>query len=385
MEVVMMEYSISGFIPVILAAVAGTTINQLVFGSGSVFHPPQGGLRSLLELPVIALAGLVIATFAAVFIRMQAFSSELSLNKPVIVRFALAGLLAGSVAIFAPEIMGVGYDTIDSALAGHMGLWLLFGILTAKLVVTAVSLGVGIPGGVIGPLLYMGACIGGIVGIVANQLMPNEASEVGFYVILGMGAMMGAALNAPLAAMVAILELTYNPQIIFPSMLMTVVACLGTKWLFGCDGLFQTLLAVQGKKNNMAPNEQLLSRSGVRSLLDKHIRITENAITYGDAQQLLAHHPHWIVLREQKLLLNPSDLALYLSENPATPDTLLDLLTIPARRLDMIELDDRTNLYQALLSMNQAQVDAAYVPITSKPGLGIITRTRLDNYYKLQN
>ena len=64
---------------------------------------------------------------------------------------------------------------------------------------------------------------------------------------------------------------------------------------------------------------------------------------------------------------------------------LLNLMTIPARRLDMIKLDDRTNLYQALLSMNQAQVDAAYVAIARKPGFGIITRERLDNYYTLQN
>ncbi len=385
MEVVMMEYSTSGFIPVVLAAVAGTTINQMVFGSGSVFHPPAVELHSLLELPFIAMAGLVVATFAALFIRMQALSSELSLNQPVALRFAIAGLLAGSVSVFTPEIMGVGYDTIDSALAGQIGLWLLVGILTAKLVVTSVSLGVGIPGGVIGPLLYMGACIGGIVGILANHLMPHEASNTGFYVILGMGAMMGAVLNAPLAAMVAILELTYNPHVIFPSMLVTVAACLTTRWVFGCDGLFQTLLAIQGKKNSMTPNEQLLSRTGVRSLLDKHIRTTTNEITYGDAQQLLTHHPHWIVLKEPKLLLHPGDLALHLSENPTTPDTLLNLLTIPARRLDMIELDDRTNLYQALLTMNQAQVDAAYVIITSKPGLGIITRARLDNYYKLQD
>jgi H+/Cl- antiporter ClcA len=385
MEVVMMEYSTSGFIPVVLAAVAGTTINQLVFGSGSVFHPPEVALHSLLELPFIALAGLVVATFAALFIRMQATTSELTAKVPVVLKFGLAGLLAGSVSVFTPEIMGVGYDTIDSALAGQIGLWLLVGILTAKLVVTSVSLGVGLPGGVIGPLLFMGACIGGVVGIVANQLMPQEASDTGFYVILGMGAMMGATLNAPLAAMVAILELTYNPQVIFPSMLVTVAACLTTRWLFGCDGLFQTLLAVQGKKNNMTPNEHLLSRTGVRSLLDKHIRITAPDISYADAQHMLAQHPHWIVLREPKLLLHPGDLALYLSDNPATPDTLLNLLTIPARRLDMIELDGRTNLYQALLTMNQAQVDAAYVALSGRPGLGIITRTRLDNYYKLQD
>ncbi|RYZ89942.1 MAG: chloride channel protein, partial [Moraxellaceae bacterium] len=272
MEVVVMEYSIAGFIPVILAAVAGSTINQLVFGSSTVFHPPQAALQSLLELPFMVITGVIVAVFAALFINLQAICCKLSLNRPIALRFAIAGLLAGCVSIFAPEIMGVGYDTIDSALTGNMGFWFLIGILAAKLVVTGVSLGVGIPGGVIGPLLFMGACIGGAVGIIANQLMPGSASHIGFYALLGMGAMMGATLNAPLAAMMAIMELTYNPNIIFPGMLVIVSACLTTRWVFRCEGLFQTLLTAQGKKNSLAATEQLLSRTGIRVLLDKHIK-----------------------------------------------------------------------------------------------------------------
>ena len=385
MEVVVMEYSIAGFIPVILAAVAGTTINQLVFGSATVFHPPQAALQSLSELPFIALAGLIVAVFAALFIRLQAFCCKLSLNRPIALRFAIAGLLTGGVSIFAPQIMGVGYDTIDSALAGNMGFWLLIGILAAKLLVTGVSLGVGIPGGVIGPLLFMGACIGGAVGIIANHLMPGSASAIGFYVLLGMGAMMGAVLNAPLAAMMAILELTYNPNIIFPSMLVVVVACLTTRWVFGCEGLFQTVLAVQGKKSSFAAHEQLLSRTGARSLVDKHLATSAAQISAAHAEQLLANHPHWIVLMEYKLLLHPTDLANYIHDNKIAADTLLDLLAIPARRLDMIELDDHINLYQALFNMNHAQVDAAFIKSSHKPGLGVLTREHIDNYYKLQH
>lgn len=385
MEVVIMEYSITGFIPVILAAVAGTTINQLVFGSDTVFHPPQVKLESLLELPFMVIAGLIVAIFAALFIRLQAFCCKHSLKRPVALRFALAGLLAGTVSIFFPQIMGVGYDTIDSALAGNMGFWLLLGIVAAKLLVTGVSLGVGIPGGTIGPSLYIGACIGGMVGIIANILMPGAASAVGFYVLLGMGAMMGAVLNAPLAAMIAILELTYNPHIIFPSMLVIVASCLATRWAFGCDGLFQTLLAVQGKKGNFVLMEQLLSRTGARNLWDTHVKTSHAQVTHAQAENLLAHHPHWIVLQHHKLLVHPGDLANYLNDNKNPADTLLDLLAIPARRLDMIELDEQTNLYQALVNMNQARVDAAFIKRSHKPDPGILTRERIDNFYKLQH
>jgi len=385
MEVVVMEYSITGFIPVILAAVAGTTINQLVFGSDTVFHPPQAKLESLIELPLMVIAGLIVAVFAALFIRLQAFCCKHALNRPVIMRFAIAGLLAGCVSIFFPQIMGVGYDTIDSALAGNMGFWLLLGILAAKLLVTGVSLGVGIPGGTIGPSLYMGACIGGAVGIIANILMPGSASEVGFYVLLGMGAMMGAVLNAPLAAMIAILELTYSPYIIFPSMLVVVASCLTTRWAFRCDGLFQTLLDIQGKKSNFALMEQLLSRTGARNIWDTHVKSSPSSVTHAQAEDLLNEHPHWIVLVENELLMHPADLANYLNDNKSSADTLLDLLAIPARRLDMIELNEQTNLYQALASMNHAQVDAAFIKRSHNPDPGILTRERIDNFYKLQH
>lgn len=389
MEVVVMEYSITGFIPVILAAVAGTAITQLVFGSDTVFHPPQANLKSLLELPVMAIAGFIVAVFAAMFIRLQALCCKLSLNRPIFLRLCIAGFITGCGAMLAPQIMGVGYDTIDSALNGNIGFWLLITILVIKLIVTGASLGSGMPGGVIGPLLFMGACIGGAVGIVANDIMPDSASAIGFYVLLGMGAMMGAALNAPLASMMAILELTYNPHIIFPSMLVVIVACLTTRWAFRCDGLFQTILTVQGKKSSFGATEQLLSSTGARGLLDKHIQTSPSTISVAQAQHLLTHHPHWIVLKDDNLLLRPSDLAAHINtfsvEDKLTPDTLLDLLAIPARRLDMIELDDQINLYQALLNMNLAQVDAAFILSTHKPGLGILTRERIDNYYKLQH
>ncbi len=385
MEVVVMEYSIAGFIPVILAAVAGTIINQMVFGFSTVFHPPQVALSSLFELPFMAMAGFIVAIFAALFIRLQAVCSKLSIDRPIALRFAIAGLLAGSVSIFAPQIMGVGYDTIDNALAGNMGFWLLVGVLAAKLLVTGVSLGVGMPGGVIGPLLFMGACVGGAVGIVANLLMPGSASAIGFYVLLGMGAMMGAVLNAPLAAMVAILELTYNPNIIFPSMLVVVVACLTTRWAFKCEGLYQTLLPIHGKKSSLTAHEQLLSRTGARSLVDRKIKISPTQINTEQAHALLDQHPHWIVLREHKLLLHPTDLANYLNDNEISADTLLDLLAIPVRRLRMIELEDHTNLYQALLNMNLAQVDAAFINSSQTSSRGVITREHIDNFYKLQH
>jgi len=381
MEVVVMEYSIVGFIPVILAAVAGSTINQLAFGSDIIFHTPSSEMGSLLELPFIAATGVVVAFFAAAFIHVQNFCCRLSLNRPIFIRLAVAGLVTGCGATLYPQVMGVGYDTIDSILTGNIGFWLLLGILAVKLLVTGVSLGAGMPGGVIGPLLFMGACIGGATGILANHLMFGAASATGFYVILGMGAMMGAVLNAPLAAMMSILELTYNPHIIFPGMLVVVVACLITRWAFRCEGLFQTLLKTQGTKGSFLAHEQMLSRTGVRSIMEQNIQLSSKIIPRDIAMSILALRPKWLLLLDEKLLVNPTDLANHISSQIKSVDDPIDLLSIAATRLDVIELDADTTLYQAITSMNEAQVDAAYVPNSRR--LGIITREAINNYYKI--
>lgn len=385
MEVVLMEYTIAGFIPVTLAAVAGATITRLAFGPEIAFINAHAVMGDLRELPLMGLVGLIVAIFAAAYIRLHGLSCRWALHRPIALRFALAGLLTGTCAIGIPQIMGVGYDTISSAMAGEIGLGLLLVIALAKLLATSFSLGVGLPGGVVGPLMFIGACIGGAVGSAAQILIPGSASAIGFYVILGMGAMMGATLNAPLAAIMAIMELTYNPNILFPGMLVVIAACLTTRWAFKCDGLFQHVLRIQGKFRCNEAMEQLLSRTGVRELIDRHLAVTEHEITRAGAQQLLHHHPHWILLRDAAQLLQPADLNAYLQEQGTDSDSRINLQDIPARRYDLARIAADANLFEALELMNQQQVDALWVEslTDSHQPLGIISREKIDNYYRI--
>lgn len=389
MEVVIMEYTIAGFIPVALAAVAGATMTRLAFGPEIAFINAHAIMGDLRELPLMGLVGLIVAIFAAAYIRLHGWSCRWALHRPIALRLALAGLLTGTCAIGLPQIMGVGYDTISSALAGEIGLGLLLAIAVTKLCATSFSLGVGMPGGVVGPLMFIGACIGGAVGVVAQMIMPDSASAVGFYVILGMGAMMGATLNAPLAAMMAIMELTYNPNIIFPSMLVVIAACLTTRWAFKCEGLFQHVLRIQGKFRSTEAFEQLLSRTGVRELIDRHLVMAQPEIYRTDAHQLLLKHPHWILLRNPEQLLHPADLSNYLQQlelhpQDETADTI-NLQDIPARRYDLARIAADANLFEALELMNHHQVDALWVEslTDSNQPLGIISRAKIDDYYRL--
>lgn len=383
MEVVIMQYTIIGFIPVTLAAVAGAAMTRFAFGPEIAFINAQSVMGDLHELPLMGLVGLVVAIFSAAYIRLHGVSCRWALERPIALRFTLAGLFTGVCSLWIPQIMGVGYDTISSALAGEIGFALLLAIAITKLLATSISLGMGMPGGVVGPLLFIGACIGGAVGSAAQLLMPGSASAIGFYVILGMGAMMGATLNAPLAAMMAILELTYNSNIIFPSMLVVIVACLTTRWVFRCDGLFQHVLRIQGKFRSTEVTEQLLCHTGVRNLMDRHLVVSDNQINITTARQLISHQPHWILLRENNQLLQPADLHTYLQI--CCDENQVNLQEIPARRYDLARIGADANLFEALELMNRHQLDALWVESLSDSHqpLGIISRRNIDNYYHI--
>lgn len=394
MEVILMEYTIAGFIPVILAAVAGTTINIFIFGEHSVLERIPASIESLKEFPFLLVIGLITALVAACFIRLLIFNQRFK-NTSIFIRLVFAGLLTGTVAIWVPEIMGTGYDTMLSAVHGDIALNTLLLIVIAKLLVTATVLGLGMPAGVIGPTLMLGACLGGALGMAGHHFYSEVPNNPGFYVLLGMGGMMAAILNAPLAALIALLELTKNSEVLLPGMLVIVIACLGTRLLFGCQGIFQEILIAQGKDIHQSQMDRVLARAGVTSVMNRNIISCDQNIDLSYAQQLLSHHPAWLAIdcNHGRFLLRPVDLQRELdrlmeSDQPKEHQDI-NLLEIAAQRIDCSSIHTRANLLQAQALLEQENTQALLVESPQKmPGLttqryvGAIERQTLENYYR---
>ncbi len=392
MEVVLMEYTIIGFLPVILASVSGAMLSQIFFGQEIAFTVPAIHLNSLWELPFIAMGGLLIAVVASLFIQMVVRLVPFQ-RKPVALRMLLAGLVTGIAAYWVPEIMGIGYDTVDRAMAGELGLHALLLIVFIKLIITATVFGLGIPGGSIGPTLFMGACIGGLLGILAQLTAPTLASSPAVYVLLGMGGMMAAVLNAPLAALLALLELSASHTIIFPGMLMVVIACITTRLLVRNNGLFQEILIAQGKKARTGIAGQILARVGIESVLERNFVTCDRRQFYDELRKLLEAQPDWLLVDEldgKKFLVRPADVAQYLEVAPIEELSLereVDLLKIPAKRLELASIHSRANLLEAQTRLQQTGADALYVSRSGAPLLssahGIVTRHAINSYYQL--
>lgn len=387
MEVVIMEYTVAGFAPVILAAVSATALSRIVYGPEPAFVVPQIALGSLFELPFILALGMAIGALAAAFILLTRFFAGRFNAVPVWARLTMAGALTGLLALVVPEIMSIGYDTVNAALLGQLAIVALGGIVLFKLLATAAGIGLGLPGGLIGPVLVLGAAAGGILGIVGQTLAPTHASTPGLYALLGMGAMMAGALQAPLAALTAVLELTGNPNIIMPGMLAVIAATLTCRVVFHQPSVFVVLLRSRGLDYRNDPVTQSLRRLGVGGSMDGNVTVLPRLVAPDRAQSELALNPDWILVRdgEKLVALQPAvDLARALKEQPEAKE--LDLLAIPALRSQVAGVLLQATLQEALEKLDATGAEAVYVSDDAAPGsehvYGVLTRERIERSYR---
>ncbi len=382
MEVILMEYTIAGFAPVILAAVSATAVSRAAFGAAPAFIVPPMDMASLLELPYMLVMGIVIGTLAALFIGQLQRVTLFGARFPIWQRMTLAGSFVGLCGVFVPAVMGIGYDTVNQAMLGELGLSFLLLVLAVKVLATTVGLGLGLPGGLIGPTLFIGACAGGALGIVAEYLFPGQVASPGFYAMLGMGAMMSATLQAPLAALMALLELTYNPHIILPGMLAVVLSDIIASHVFGRDSVFLVLLRARGLDYRSTPLAQALRRIGVASVMNTSLTTAPRVLGRQAAQDLLTGEPlHVLVMEEGRpvSLLLAADLARHLAAHPDAEE--VDLLEIPAQRDDIRPIDMQATLQQALDEMDEHGVDALYVTFGENI-VGTLSRQGVEAHYR---
>jgi len=390
MEVVMMEYTLMGFMPVILASTTGAVVTQMVYGSAPAFAVPSLLLHSLLDLPWVIVTALVIGLLAGGFVhlaRQQARVAHLSWG----MRMALVGVSTAVVAWWYPQVQGIGYDSLAQLLDGQLALDILLALVIGKLVLSALCVACGVPIGIIGPVVVAGAAAGALMGMLGGWLLPDQASDIALYALLGMAAMMGAVLQAPLAALMALLELTHSPNIILPGMLAVVVAGLTCRQLCHCQGFFISTLTAQGLHPLQQPLMQALSRVAVPAVMERSLVSVPRRVTRERARALLDSKPVWLVVtrstpEKPMVALPAADLVRVLMDEHWREQEELDLLEIPAQRLDLAPIHLQATLSEAYERLLPSDVDALYVEHTTAPMIrkisGIITRDAIESYYR---
>lgn len=361
MEVIMMEYTLAGFIPVILAAVSGTALLHFVYGSSPAFVVPSLEFHSIEELPLVLLMGICIGVLAALFIKLQTFFTSFLSDRPIWQRMTLAGVLTGICAVFIPQIMGIGYDTVNASLLGELGLGLMLGVVFMKIFITAAGLGLGLPGGMIGPTLVIGATAGGALGLFGKTLLSGDITHHAFYALIGMGAMMGATLQAPLSALIAMLELTGNPNIILPGMLAVIASGLTASEIFGRTSIFLALMRARGLEYRSDPVTQALQRVGIASIMNTRFIIWPPVISRDELKTIIRGEAVWLLVEDEGQIIALIDISKLEQMLKEKPDNQFNLIEIDIPRKEVARVHLQATLQEAREIFNRDETEALYV------------------------
>lgn len=225
-EIILGDFGVSQFSPIVISSVAATVVSQHFLGDFPAFDVPAYSLASPFELFVYALLGLIAGLVAIVFVKSLYGAEDLfdrfSIYPPL--KTVMGGVVIGLIALVYPQALGVGYETINAALRGNMVLDLLLILVAVKIFAVSITIGSGGSGGIFAPSLFIGAMIGGVIGTITNLLWPGSVASPGAYALVGMGAVVGATTHAPITAILIIFELTNDYKIILPLMISCIIA-----------------------------------------------------------------------------------------------------------------------------------------------------------------
>ncbi len=268
-EIVLLgNYEISSFAAIVISSGMATVVSRAFYGSNPAFRVPEYQLRSMAEIPLYMIFGVLTGFLAVMYIKVfhgvKDEFEKLRINpqlKPV-----LGAFIIGSFAIFLPQIMGNGYDIIDHALIGKIIFPLMAVLIFLKLMATAITIGSGGAGGVFAPSLFIGAMAGGSYGYLVNWLFPAYTASPGAYATVGIGAFLAAATHAPLTGIFLLFEMTGNYKIIIPLMFSSIIGTLIAKRIYP-DSIDTVDITKKGIKIHMGREAAIMSSIKVADIM----------------------------------------------------------------------------------------------------------------------
>ena len=227
LEIILGDFAIHTFSPIIIASVIGTVTGRALEGNEVTFNVPVHELvhptEIIFYLALGMLCGIVARLFTFMYFYIQQVFEE-KLKTADIYKPAIGGLIVGMISIFMPQILGNGYDVMEQALTGQMFWGLAFLLVFMKIICTSITLGSGGMGGVFAPSLFIGAMVGTAFGSSVHFIFPTLSASAETYSVVGMGAVAGAVMQAPLTNILMLFELTNDYTLILPIMATCIAA-----------------------------------------------------------------------------------------------------------------------------------------------------------------
>ncbi|CAD5261369.1 H+/Cl- antiporter ClcA [Alteromonas sp. 38] len=298
MEVVLREYKIHIFVPVMLAAACGSVLTRIVFGQVNELSFLSFTAFSQWMYLYLILLGVLLGMLATLFNNQLMRVMTWFRPVPMVWRLMLAALITGTVGMLLPEALGANFIDVETLFASNPETLLLCAILVSKVVLAVFAIGLGIPGGIIGPVMVIGMLAGAVL-LVPLSYFIDVPEFTNSFALLGIAGMLTAVLHAPLAALSAVMELSYSPEIILPAMLVIVPAYVTSTQFFGNRSIFIRQLDYQNLPYAISSIREALEKTGVLAALSKDYKLFHDAPDKA-LEDYLSKNPTKIVIQQSK-------------------------------------------------------------------------------------
>ena len=223
------DFESDAFLPAVVASVTGYATFCAVDGYLPILgRLPPFSFRDPREILLYAALGAAMAFASRLFLKIFRWTRERSLawKLPFWLKSALAGCSVGAFACAFPAIVG-GWTELGGLMrvgaSGAAAALLLFALALAKMVATALTVGVTQSGGLFGPSLFVGALLGGGFGTLCSLLFPGFAAPPGAFMLVGMGAFFAGVAHAPIAVVVMVCEIAGDYSLLAPLLVASSV------------------------------------------------------------------------------------------------------------------------------------------------------------------
>ena len=248
MEEVLADWSATAVGSILLAAVSAVVTMRSFLGNQPLFQIPTFELASFSELLIYLAIGVVGGVLSALFIWIIEKTKQQLEHIPHWRYYVLpivGGFLTGVVGLWFPEVMGAGYDAINSALNGQFVWQVLIYLGLAKMLVTLLAFTAETPGGMFAPALFVGGMMGGGLGGLAHRFWPLGAAPAEAYMLVGMGTFFAGVFRAPITSIFMVFELSASYVIILPVMISNTASYLISRRLHPTP-FFKMLAQLEG-------------------------------------------------------------------------------------------------------------------------------------------
>jgi CIC family chloride channel protein len=228
MEEIIGNSSAKSMGPILISSLVASVTAAALIGQNSVFTPVHYSFNEPAELLFYLGLGVMAGVAGPLFISNIIGIKKLTKKYFKHHKFSLAissFLLVGLLSQIVPEVTGNGLEMINNLLHGRITSYEAIAMLLVfKFIACAFCYGAGISGGILMPVLFLGAALGGLFGSISIQILDLDQVEIGAYCLVGMGAFFASVIRTPFTSIILVFEMTRDYRIVLPLMLANLVA-----------------------------------------------------------------------------------------------------------------------------------------------------------------